>query len=92
MNQLDAKSPDESNGSASDSAGTASNQRATLSLSEAAELLGLSRKATRKAGKAGEIPAIQIGRRLLILREPLESLLTGQSPRPAEEWKPRRNP
>jgi excisionase family DNA binding protein len=50
-------------------------QRGTMSLTEAAQRLGLSVKATRKAAKAGEIPAIQIGRRLLVLRDPLESML-----------------
>lgn len=50
-------------------------ERATLSIAEAARRLGLTVRATRKAAAAGEIPAIQIRRRWLVLREPFEELL-----------------
>jgi excisionase family DNA binding protein len=50
-------------------------ERGTLSIIEAAHLLGLSVKATRKAALAGEIPAIRIGRRWLVLKVPLQELL-----------------
>lgn len=58
--------------------------RATLSLAEAAIKLGLSLKATRRAAMIGQIPTIRIGRRWLVLRAPLEALLSGK-PAPAEE-------
>jgi excisionase family DNA binding protein len=49
--------------------------RETLTIDEASQRLGVSVKVTRKAAKAGEIPAIRIGRRLLVLRAPFEELL-----------------
>ena len=49
--------------------------RETLTIDEASQRLGVSVKVTRKAAKAGEIPAIRIGRRLLVLRGPFEDLL-----------------
>jgi excisionase family DNA binding protein len=55
-------------------------QKATLSIVEAAQRVGLSVKATRNAAKSGEIPAIRIGRRLLVLREPLEAMLRLSQP------------
>lgn len=47
----------------------------TLGIEEAARRLGLTPKATRRAAISGEIPAIKIGRRWLILREPFDGLL-----------------
>lgn len=49
--------------------------RGTLSLAEAAQRLGLTVRATRNAARAGEIPAVRIGRRWLVLRGPLEAML-----------------
>lgn len=50
-------------------------ERGTFSIEEAAQRLGLSTKATRKAAKAGQFPSIRIGRRLLIPREAFEAWL-----------------
>lgn len=47
----------------------------TIGIAEAARRLGLTPKATRRAALSGEIPAIKIGRRWLVLREPFEGLL-----------------
>ena len=52
---------------------------ATLSVDEAARLLGLSRASTYRAVHRGELPCIRIGRRLLIVRGPLERLLNGEA-------------
>jgi excisionase family DNA binding protein len=52
-----------------------------MSLPEAAERLGVSLKAARRAAKAGDLPVIPWGRTFLVLREPLEALLsTGSAP------------
>ena len=47
----------------------------TIGIAEAARRLGLTAKATRRAAVLGDIPAIRIGRRWLVLREPFEGLL-----------------
>ena len=54
-------------------------ERGTLYLSEAAARLGISVKAARRAVLAGEIAAIRIGRRWLILRGPFEDMLQSRS-------------
>lgn len=53
---------------------------ATLTVAEASERLGLSPRAVRRAIRAGQIEAIQIGRRWLVLREPLDAQLRGRRP------------
>jgi excisionase family DNA binding protein len=50
-------------------------------MAEAAARLGLSVKATRRAALTGELPAIRVGRRWLMLREPFEALLKGDGVR-----------
>ena len=50
-------------------------ERATITVPEAAMLLGLSESATYDAVQRGEIPAVKIGRRVLILRDRLIALL-----------------
>lgn len=55
----------------------AASGKATMTIAEAATRLGLSIKATRKAALAGQVPAIRIGRRWLVLRDPLEAMLAG---------------
>jgi excisionase family DNA binding protein len=67
--------------------------RGTLSLDEAAKRLGLSVRAVRRAIATGEIQAIRIGRRWLVLRSPLEQMLAGGSPpkQPDPEGKVRRD-
>jgi len=49
----------------------------TLSVGEAAEVLGLSREATYDAIRRKELPALHIGRRILIPTEALERVLSG---------------
>jgi excisionase family DNA binding protein len=50
-------------------------QPLTLTVDEAAALLGVSRNTAYGAVHAGELPAVRIGRRLLVPRKALEELL-----------------
>jgi excisionase family DNA binding protein len=50
-------------------------ERLTLTVEEAAEVLGISRPTAYEAIQTGEIPHIRIGRRILIPRVALEKLL-----------------
>jgi excisionase family DNA binding protein len=51
--------------------------RATMTVPEAADLLGMSESATYEAAARGELPAVKVGRRVLIKRDPfLEMLMT----------------
>lgn len=52
----------------------------TVSVEAAASIIGLSRAATYEAVKRGEIPIIRFGKRVRVLRVPLEELL--RKPRP----------
>lgn len=49
----------------------------TMTVAEASLLLGLSESATYEAVARGEIPAIKIGRRVLVKREQLLAMLDG---------------
>jgi excisionase family DNA binding protein len=49
--------------------------RETLTVEEAAKVLGIGRNAAYRAIHTGEIPALRIGRRLLVLRAKLDHLL-----------------
>jgi excisionase family DNA binding protein len=53
-------------------------ERRTLTVSEAARVLGISRAAAYAAAKSGAIPTITIGRRILVPLPALERLLEGQ--------------
>jgi len=50
-------------------------ERLTLSVPEAAKVLGIGRNLCYDRVKTGEIPVIRIGRRLLVPRRALEKLL-----------------
>lgn len=52
----------------------------TLSVEEAAKVLGIGRNLCYDRVKTGEIPAIKIGRRLLVPRSALEKLLADPKP------------
>ena len=49
--------------------------RATYSVDEVSELLGISRTTTYECIRRGEIPAHRFGRRVVILRQELNTLL-----------------
>lgn len=52
--------------------------RATLSVPEAAEILGIGRNAAYDAAKRGEIPTIKLGKLIRVPRAALEALLDGR--------------
>ena len=58
--------------------------RATVTVPEAGELLGLSRNAAYQAADRGEIPTLRIGRRLVVPTPQLLGMLEhADDPRPA---------
>ena len=52
-----------------------SGERQTLTVEEAAEVLGIGRNSAYEAIKRGEIPALRLGRRLVVPRKALDRLL-----------------
>jgi excisionase family DNA binding protein len=56
------------------------NQRLTLTVAEAAKLLGISRGTAYECVRTGEIPSVNFGRRVLIPRRRLEALLNAETP------------
>ena len=50
-------------------------ERATLTVDEAATILGISRTTAYESVRRGEIPARRFGRRVVVLRHELEQLL-----------------
>jgi excisionase family DNA binding protein len=59
-------------------------QRLTYTVEEAGDLLGISRGSAYNLVRTGQIPALRMGRRLLVSRVALEGLL-GQGPPPPGE-------
>jgi len=55
-------------------------KKLTLTIEEAAKLLGIGRNLCYDRVKTGEIPVIKIGRRLLVPRSALEKLLANPKP------------
>jgi excisionase family DNA binding protein len=49
--------------------------RTTLTIEEAAEILGLSRTSAYEAANKGDLPTIRVGRRLIVPRHALEKML-----------------
>jgi excisionase family DNA binding protein len=49
--------------------------RPTLTVEEAAEILGLSKWAAYEAANKGQLPVIRIGRRWIVARHALEKML-----------------
>jgi excisionase family DNA binding protein len=67
--------------------GTAGPQpcKATYTVDEAAGMLGVSRNSAYQAARAGELPVIRIGKRLLVPRHAFEKMLAGNpTPRKPE--------
>ena len=54
--------------------------RQTLSVEEAARVLGISRNSAYAAAKSGELPALRIGRRYVVPRAALERMLEVRVP------------
>jgi excisionase family DNA binding protein len=64
-------------------------QRQTVTVEEAATILGVGRNKAYEAARSGQIPAIRIGKRLLVPLTALKRLLgTGYQAQPEKE--PRR--
>lgn len=59
---------------------TSGEGRLTLTVEEAAALIGISRAFAYEAVRRGEIPSIRIGRRVLVPRAALHRLLAGDDP------------
>jgi excisionase family DNA binding protein len=57
----------------------ASNEAKTQTIEEAAKELGIGRNQAYAAAKRGEIPTIRIGKRILVLKEPLKRMLGGEA-------------
>jgi excisionase family DNA binding protein len=55
----------------------------TLSVEEAAELLGISRTLAYELVARRQLPVVRLGRRILIPRRALEAMLEDTDPRPA---------
>ena len=55
-------------------------KKAVLTIEETGQLLGISRNSAYEAVRRGEIPVIQIGRRLLVPRMAFEELLSSVIP------------
>jgi excisionase family DNA binding protein len=49
--------------------------KATLTITEAAKLLGIGRSAAYEAARRGELPTLSFGRRLVVLSAALEKML-----------------
>ena len=52
-------------------------EKQTLTIDEAAKVLGVGRNKAYEAAKRGEIPTIKIGKRILVPRAALERMLQG---------------
>src|SRR4051794_12134166 len=68
--------------------------RYTFSISEAAEILGISRSAAYESARRGDLPVIRFGRRVVVTRATIEDLLSTpiveSAPRTARRDRPRR--
>ena len=58
-------------------------QRLTLTVEEAARLLGISRALAYELVRDGEIPSLRLRRRIVIPRRVIEALLDGVTPESA---------
>lgn len=59
-------------------------RRRTFTIEETAEILGIGRSLAYDAARRGEIPAVKLGRRMVVPRERLEALLAGENGEPPE--------
>lgn len=65
-------------------------ERLALSLPEAAKLLGCSSGLVYRLARQGKLPTIRLGRRRVVPRQALDSLLPGQAPTTANHSKVKR--
>jgi excisionase family DNA binding protein len=57
-------------------------QTATISVEQAAKILKIGRNQAYEAARNGQIPTLKIGKRLLVLNEPLQRMLAGEGRAP----------
>jgi excisionase family DNA binding protein len=50
----------------------------TLSVEHAANLIGISRTTAYRMVQSGELPAVRVGRRVLVLKKPLMEMLEAE--------------
>jgi excisionase family DNA binding protein len=55
-------------------------QRLTVTVTEAAEILGVSRTSAYELVRAGTLPSVRLGRRIVVTRHALEELLGAPLP------------
>ena len=65
------------------SIGTVTLERATYTIDEAAEILGIARSSAYRAARSGELPTIKIGRRILVGRHALADIINHNGHTPA---------
>lgn len=53
-------------------------ERSTMTVEEAAEVLGISRTSAYECVRRGELRAVRLGRRLVVPRLVVEQMLTGE--------------
>ena len=58
----------------------------TQTIGETAKQLGIGRNQAYEAARRGQIPTIKIGKRILVLREPLRRMLEGEINKSNEVW------
>ena len=63
--------------------GPHTNQSATISVEQAAKILKIGRNQAYEAARNGQIPTLKIGKRLLVLNEPLQRMLAGEGRAPS---------
>ena len=61
-----------------------SDERLTFTVEEVAHVLGIGRNSAYEAVRRGEIPAVRLGRRLLVPKAALERLLSSWVPKDPE--------
>lgn len=62
-----------------DEAGTSAVERLTVTVTQAAVMLGISRTSAYERVRRGEIPTVRLGRRLLVPKARLLAMLDGDS-------------
>lgn len=60
-------------------------EKLTLTVTEMAQLLGLSRNSAYQGILTGEIPHVKVGKRILVPRLALEKMLQGSSDKSGED-------
>ena len=60
-------------------------QPLTISVEEAARLLGIGRGLAYELARTGELPVLRLGRRLVVPRARLETMINGGPERPEHE-------